>query len=172
MGDPMNVLDIILLVIVLLSILMGVLKGFIREIFSLVFMAVAVLLAFWFYPVVGKWFQGFLDNSHLANFAAFISIFVVVLIIGSVVTYIIKKVLAVGPLKSVDRILGGVFGLLRGVVISAVIVFGLIVFPVNGTLVKESRLSPYVVSAIKAGLKIMPKKYSDQVRKFEKDKKK
>jgi uncharacterized membrane protein required for colicin V production len=56
----------------------------------------------------------------------------------------------------VDRILGGVFGLLRGMLISGIIVFGLIAFPVNDDLLLKSKLSPYVISTVEVFLKLLP----------------
>jgi len=60
----------------------------------------------------------------VADFIAFLIIFFFVLVIGSVVTYFIKKILVRGPMKSIDRILGAFFGLLRGVLICSVVVYG------------------------------------------------
>lgn len=157
----LNTLDIVFLAVTLISIFLGVLKGFIRELFSLVFLVIAVVLGFLFYYQAGTFFLKYLGNRDISNFAGFVSIFVLVLIVGAVVTYFIKKILTVGPLKSVDRILGGVFGLLRGMLISGIIVFGLIAFPVNDDLLLKSKLSPYVISTVEVFLKLLP----DQVRK-------
>lgn len=161
MTASLNVLDIVFLIVVLFSILLGVIKGFVRELFSLVFLVVAVTFAFLFYDEAGTFFVKYLENRELSNFAGFISIFVMILIVGAVVTYFLKKILTVGPLKSVDRILGGVFGLLRGILISGIIVFGLIVFSVKEDVVTKSKLSPYVLHSIDIFVKLLP----DRIRK-------
>jgi membrane protein required for colicin V production len=161
MIKSLNILDIVFLVVVFFSILLGVIKGFIRELFSLVFLVIAVAVSFLFYYEAGTFLMKYLDNRELSNFVGFISIFVLILVIGAVVTYFLKKILTVGPLKSVDRILGGVFGLLRGILISGIIVFGLILFPIDGNLLGKSRLSPYVTSSIDFFLKLLP----DNIRK-------
>lgn len=161
MTASLNVLDIVFLIVVFFSILLGVIKGFVRELFSLVFLVVAVTFAFLFYDEAGTFFVKYLENRELSNFAGFISIFVMILIVGAVVTYFLKKILTVGPLKSVDRILGGVFGLLRGILISGMIVFGLIVFSVKDDLVTKSKLSPYVLHSIDIFVKLLP----DRIRK-------
>lgn len=159
--SDMNILDIVLLLLIFLSILFGVIKGFIREIFSLVFLIIAVVLSFLFYHDAGNLFVKLTKDRDISNFAGFISIFVIVLIIGSVVTFFIRKILTIGPLKSVDRILGGVFGLLRGILISAIIVFGLVVFHVDDNLLLKSKLSPYVMKTIEVFLILLP----DNIRK-------
>lgn len=60
----------------------------------------------------------------VADFIAFLIIFFFILIIGSIVTYFIKKILVRGPMKSVDRILGAFFGLIRGILICSIIIYG------------------------------------------------
>lgn len=159
----MNILDIILVIILFLSILFGILKGFIRELFSLAFFIIAVVLSFLFYHEVGGIFMPSLKNRDVSNFAGFITIFVLVLILGAVVTYLVKKVFTIGPLKTIDMILGGLFGLLRGILIASIIVFALIVFPVNENLIVKSQLSPYVIKSIEVFIHFLPAKYKEKV---------
>lgn len=159
-----NVLDIVLIVIVSLSILFGIIKGFIRELLSLAFFILAVVLAFLFYHEVGDMFMSSVKSRDISNFAGFITIFVVVLIIGTVITYFAKKVFTIGPLKGVDKIMGGVFGLLRGILISAIIVFALVAFPVNDNLILKSGLAPYVMKTIDVFFNFLPEKYRDKAR--------
>ncbi|MCP5051731.1 MAG: CvpA family protein, partial [bacterium] len=92
----MNILDIILLIILFASIMFGIIKGFIRELFSLAFFIIAVVLSFLFYYEVGSLYS--IKSRDVANFAGFITIFVVILIVGSLVTYFTKKVFTIGPL--------------------------------------------------------------------------
>ena len=156
MTSSLNILDIAFLIVVFLSILFGVLRGFIRELFSLIFFIVAVVLSFIFYRDAGNVLMKYIDDRDISNFVGFISIFAVVLIVGSLVTYFIKKICVVGPLKSMDRILGGIFGLLRGILISGIIVFALIAFSINDNLLIKSKLSPYVKSSIEVFLELLP----------------
>lgn len=156
MNHGLNTLDIVFLVIIILSILLGVIKGLIRELFSLAFFVIAVVLSFLFYNEMGALLSKSIKNENLANFVGFLIIFTVVLITGSAVTYIIKKVFIIGPLKTVDRFFGGVFGLIRGILISAVILFGLVVFPVNNQWVAKSTLSPYIIGTISVFIGLLP----------------
>jgi membrane protein required for colicin V production len=159
----MNILDIILIIILFVSILFGILKGFIRELFSLAFFIIAVVLSFLFYHEVGGIFMASLKNRDVSNFAGFITIFILVLIVGAVVTYLVKKVFTIGPLKAIDMILGGLFGLLRGILIASIIVFALIVFPVSDSLITRSQLSPYVIKSIEVFVHFLPAKYKEKI---------
>lgn len=159
----MNILDIILVIILALSILFGILKGFIRELFSLAFFIIGVVLSFLFYYEVGSIYMSGLKNRDVSNFAGFITIFVLVLIVGAVVTYMVKKIFTIGPLKTIDMILGGLFGVLRGILIASIIVFALIVFPVNDGLIVKSQLSPYVIKSIEVFIHFLPAKYQEKI---------
>lgn len=163
MTGGINGLDLIILIILFLSVMFGIIKGFIRELFSLAFFVIAAVLSFLFYREVGGIFMKHVKNEDVANFIGFITIFVVVLIGGAFFTYFIKKVLTIGPLKSVDKILGGLFGLIRGILISAIIVFALISFPVNDNLVLKSRLSPFVMETIDVFFNLLPVKFKEKI---------
>jgi membrane protein required for colicin V production len=169
MNLSLNLLDIVLMVILAISIVLGLIKGFIRELFSLAFFIIAVVLSFLYYFETGNLFLAQLRNRDLANFVGFILIFALVVIVGAVVTWAIKKIFVVGPLKSVDRMLGGVFGLVRGILVSAIIVFGLVVFPVDDRLVVESRFSPYVLRTIGIFLDVLPEKFKERFHLYERE---
>ncbi len=156
-----NTLDIVLLIILTLSILFGILRGFIKELFSLAFFILALILAFLYYHEVGTLFGERLSRN-IANFAGFLTIFVIILIVGALVTYFVKKLFVLGPLRAVDRILGGVFGLVRGILIVALVVFVMIAFEFNDRLIQTSRLSPYVLETIKTVFKLTPEKFKEK----------
>ncbi len=165
----MNLLDGLFLVLILVSVLMGVIKGFIRELLSLAFFIIAVVLAFLFYHDVGTLLMKNIESRNVANFAGFTAVFAGVLIVGSVVTFLVKKAFNIGPLKGIDRILGSVFGLLRGMLICGIILFGLIVFPVDDNLVTDSRLSPFVLDTLQIFYKLLPGKLQEKVNIFNRE---
>jgi membrane protein required for colicin V production len=164
MINQLNILDIIIIVILFLSIAFGLIKGLVRELLSMAFFIIAVILSFLFYHDLGNLLSKSIGDKEVSNFTGFIVIFTVVLIIGSIVTYFVKKVFVIGPLKPIDRILGGVFGFLRGILISGVIVFGLIAFPVNDKLILNSQLSPYVMKTINVFYNLLPGKYQEKLK--------
>lgn len=166
MSLDLNILDFAFLIIVALSVFFGLWKGLIRELFSLAFFIIAVVLSFLYYFEAGNMFLKQIKNRDLANFVGFLIIFVSVLIIGSLVTWVIKKVFVIGPLKAVDRILGGVFGLLRGLLISAILVFGLISFHIDEKLVLESRMSPVIISTIHVFYDLLPDRFKQKIKPF------
>ncbi len=162
----MNWLDGVLIAIVLVSTVFGIVKGLIRELLSLAFFVIAVLLSFLFFRDLGERLSSTIRNPEVANIVAFGLIFLVVLLVGAIVTWAARKIFSVGPLKAMDRILGGAFGMLRGTLISAIIVFLLVVFPINERITRESKLSPYLLHAFNMVLKAVPGDYRDQIHRF------
>lgn len=152
----LNILDIIFIIIIFLSIFLGILKGFIRELFSLVFLIIAAVLSFLYYSEIGEILVKYIKNKNISKFIGFVLIFVIVLIVGSLVTFLLKKIFVLGPLKSIDKILGGVFGLIRGILISCVIVFGLIASKVDGKLCTNSKLFPFFKETIDFTFNLVP----------------
>ncbi|MCK4835580.1 MAG: CvpA family protein [Candidatus Aminicenantes bacterium] len=166
MNLDLNILDFAFLIIMVLSVFFGIWKGLIRELFSLAFFIIAVVLSFLYYFEAGNMFLKQIKSRDVANFVGFLLIFVSIVIVGSLVTYFIKRVFIIGPLKSIDRILGGVFGLLRGILISAILVFGLISFPIDEKLVLESKLSPVVIKTINVFFNLLPEKFKQKLKLF------
>lgn len=162
--EGLNVLDIVFLSIVGISVLLGIIKGFIRELFSLFFLIIGGVLAFLFYNDVGSLLMKLLKNRAAANFAGFIVIFAGVLIVGAIITYAIKKIFSFGPLKAVDRILGGVFGLVRGILITAIFVLMFLAFPIHDDLLSKSKLAPYLVDTIRVVMKWFPESVSQKMK--------
>ncbi len=162
--EGLNVLDIVFLSIVGISVLLGIIKGFIRELFSLFFLIIGGVLAFLFYNDVGSLLMKLLKNRAAANFAGFIVIFAGVLIVGAIITYAIKKIFSFGPLKAVDRILGGGFGLVRGILITAIFVLMFLAFPIHDDLLSKSKLAPYLVDTIRVVMKWFPESVSQKMK--------
>lgn len=152
----LNFLDIVFIIIVLLSVILGIVRGFMKELFSMIFLTIAIILSIVFYTEAGDMLIGILKERSIANFVGFISIFAIVLIIGSIITYSLKKMIIIGPLRSIDRILGMVFGLFRGILIVSILLFGLVAFSVKDEVIEESKFAPFILQTINIVLDFLP----------------
>lgn len=113
----MAVLDWIFLAILLASLLLGLWRGLVYEVLSLVSWVLAFVLAQYFAPDVAVRLPLQGASLTLRYAAAFVLIFVVCAMVGSLLARLIKHLLAAIGLQPVDRLLGGVFGLARGLVL-------------------------------------------------------
>lgn len=166
MAGGLNWLDIVFIILILVSTIMGIVKGLVRELLSLFFFVLAVVLSFLFFRDLGLHLSATIRNSEIANLVAFGTIFVSTLLLGALVTWVARKIFSADPLRSIDRILGGAFGTVRGILISGIIVFLLVVFPVNERITHESRLSPLLLRTVNLALQAIPGKYRQQIQEF------
>ena len=114
--------DYIVFGVLLISIVFGTIKGLLREVVSLVSLFLSVVLAFRLAAPLSRfvpWWQ-----SDAARYAvAFISIAVLVLIVGMLVGILLKNTAKRLGLGGLDHGLGALFGLVRGAVMSVIMVF-------------------------------------------------
>ena len=136
-------LDWILLAVVISSVVLSWLKGFIREILGLITVLAAVLLAAWLYRVVGRMFKDVVRTENIALFLGFSLIFVVTLLAGFLITWLVTRFVKFAKLQWADRLLGAAFGFIRGWTICAAILLALTAFDVQTERLKNSELAPY-----------------------------
>ena len=120
-------IDYIIIGMISFSIIVSLLRGFVREVMSLASWVVAFIVASQFYPYLATYLTQ-IDSPYLRNGTAIGILFVLTLIVGAVLNYIIAQLVDKTGLTGPDRVLGAAFGLLRGVLIVAAILFFLDTF--------------------------------------------
>lgn len=164
MSLDFNFLDIIFIIITFASILIGILRGFVKEILSIIFLILAVVLSILFYKEAGLFFSGFINNSEIANFTGFIAVFISILTGGYLITFFLRKIIIIGPIKSIDRLLGALFGFLRSALICSIILFGILAFPGDKKgIVSNSQFAPQVFKVIKVIMGFIPENFKKAV---------
>lgn len=114
----MNSLDISIAVLISLSIGIGIWRGFIKEAFSLATWVLAGFMAWMFAGQVAVIFEKDVTQPHIQMMAAFVLIFVVVYVLGGIITFIVHKLLTNRPFfKLTNQILGAALGTIRGFII-------------------------------------------------------
>ena len=151
----MNWLDIILLVILILTAIIGIFKGLVKQVIGLVAVIAGLVLAALYYEGTAGIFDTFIKNTLLSNFLGFLFIFVVVLIAGGILGHLITKAMK-GPLALVNRLFGGVFGAVKGVLICGILVFALFTFQVAKPALETSVLAPACLGITRATINLIP----------------
>jgi len=123
--------DFVVLGIIAISILVGAIRGFIKEAFSLAVWAAAFLVAFQYSGMLALQLESHIELPSARTALAFSGLFLVVLLIGGLLTFLIGKLVEKTGLSGTDRLLGGVFGGVRGLVlvIALMLVAGLTPVP-------------------------------------------
>ncbi|WP_293371954.1 CvpA family protein [Nevskia sp.] len=118
----MNWVDYAFIGIVVFSLLLGIWRGLVREAISLIALIAAFLLTGLYAPEVAIWLDSAIDSPLARGVTAHILVFVAVLLAGAFVTWLISKVVNAAGLSGFNRMLGGAFGALRGLLIITAIV--------------------------------------------------
>jgi membrane protein required for colicin V production len=144
----MNFLDIGILIIMALMIIRGFLKGIIQEAAALFGVLVGLLSASFYYKDLAAWLGRYLpDHRILLAIFCFIVLFVIVLFLIRVLAIMTRGAIRLAFLGWLDRTLGGVFGLIKGMIIIVILVTLLMFFsPKTSTLINESRLFPHLLT--------------------------
>lgn len=127
----MSPLDIAILAVLALSVAWGIWRGFVREVLSLVGWGLAFLAANSVAATVGEALPASIASPEVRVLIAFVVVFVFTLSATTLAAMLISKLFKAAGLGGVDRTLGGLFGLARGVLIllAVTIAAGLTSFP-------------------------------------------
>ncbi|MBC7621534.1 MAG: CvpA family protein [Candidatus Saccharibacteria bacterium] len=113
----MAVADWVFLGVLVFSLLVGALRGLMFEVISLLSWLAAFVLAQWFAPAVAHWLPISSTNEALRYGMGFLMVFVGTIFAGSLIAFVVKKLVAAVGLSPADRMLGAAFGVARGVVV-------------------------------------------------------
>lgn len=144
----MSMIDLIIVGIVAISALIGVFRGLVKEALSLASWFAAILAGTLFSAQLSDLMENLINNASLRRIAAFAILFIAVIFTGTLLSNMISKLTQAAGLKGADRTLGGLFGIIRGVVIVLVIILVCNQFDVSQTWLDGSSLVPYAVAVI------------------------
>jgi membrane protein required for colicin V production len=152
----MNWVDWAIVVVLAGSVLFGVFRGLVREVLALAGWIAGIWLALRFAADVGARIPLDLPAAFKVALAG-AAIVVGVVIAAALAAWLIGKLLAAVRLSGLDRMLGALFGLLRG----ALIVLGVVLFAGRTTLAqqspwRESMLLPHFEAAVRFAAPLLP----------------
>jgi len=114
----MTPVDYILAAAVCLSVLFGAVRGFLRESVALLGWLVGLWLAWRYAYILEPYLGGALEGTELQQWVAraivLLAVVIASWILGGMLSYLVQRS---GLTLGVDRLLGGLFGLVRGAVI-------------------------------------------------------
>ena len=146
-------LDIIFCALILIAAIHSALKGFVAEIMSLAAFIFGIIFAFLFYKNGAAYIRGrFFTGQALPEIVAFMLLFLVIFIAVKILEYVLRDIISRINLGGVDRLLGGLFGILEGLCLVSVILFIISVQPVFNAapLLSESFFAHFLAVPIAA----------------------
>lgn len=125
--------DVAIVAVILISALIGLMRGFVKEAVALITWVAAIWLAVAYSSTLAVWLPSALERTtfslggtdfEIRNMRlgiAFILLVVGTLIVGASVNYALAKVTSARLVKGADRMLGLVFGVVRGAAIIVIL---------------------------------------------------
>lgn len=120
----MPIADILIAAVVIVSVGVSFVRGLVKEAMSIAALLVAVWTAFRFGAHAGALSDSWLNSPGLQLWFGRILLFIVVLMLGGLLSWAVAKLVRLSVLSGTDRVLGMVFGLGRGAVLVALVVIG------------------------------------------------
>ncbi len=113
----LNFADYLIIATVVISGTVGLIRGLLREVIALITWIVAAFIAWHYASSLEPHLGGLLADPQVRPWVARLLLFIAVLLVGHAIGAIVNHFVRLSLLTGVDRFLGFVFGVLRGVVI-------------------------------------------------------
>lgn len=153
----MNAFDVLLIVVLVAGAITGLARGAVRIVVGLVSLILAFVLASRYQDALAA----VLIRRHVgetpARIAAYLGIFLLTMIAGGLVAWLIGKMLKLAMLSWADRLAGGALGLVAALLAAAFLVHPIAAASPGGSrLLAGSKLAPYVSVVADIGNAVAP----------------
>ena len=160
----MALIDWAIIVILIVSVLSAAKHGFFVEVFSLAGIVLGLLLASWNYLKVLPWFTPWIHSPGAAEAVAFVSIALTVMVIAGLAGRIIRWMARSIGLGWADRLIGAIFGFLKGCVLVTLGIMAIAAFLPHVTWLERSKLAPHFLTAAHEASVVTPVELSERIR--------
>lgn len=117
--------DFIFLGIILFSSLFGLVRGAVSEALSLLSWIVAIWVFKHFSPIFNSYLSEYISNPVICNIVVFLIILTALALIATLFKFTFSRAIRAIGLSGLNHILGFVFGVIRGIIICAIIVIAI-----------------------------------------------
>lgn len=152
----MTALDWLILLIVGASVLLALSQGFLVEMFSLGGAVLGLVGASWGYPVLTPFFQAFVKLTALAQLFSFLTIFFVLFLAMGITGRMLSRAAKETGMRWADRAIGAAFGLVRGLIVAAVLVLAFATFYPEGRMISNSTFGRPLLGLARAASWLAP----------------
>lgn len=164
MSHGFTLVDVLVVLAVVISTIYAMIRGFVNETLSIFAWAAAAFATLYFAPGIAPFLRARMSTPLVGTLVAYVGIFLVVLIPLSFVSYRFSENVKQSPVGAVDRVLGAVFGVVRGLALVGIayIVFTMFV-PMHAQprWIRDARLYPLIRGSSDALLTLVPSQNSD-----------
>ncbi len=114
--------DLVILAVITISVITGLVRGFVKELVALCIWVLAIWIAYKYSNILEPWLIKYIQDKTVRTIASFVIILMAMLLLGGIINASLSYLLKRAGLSGTDRLLGMVFGLVRGVFLVALII--------------------------------------------------
>jgi membrane protein required for colicin V production len=157
--------DIFIATVILLSLIFGWARGATKEILSVISWIGGIYFTISTFPRLKDITREYISNRLIADFVTSCALFILFLTILSILNYFFSNIVKKSVLNTVDKALGGIFGIIRGVIILGIldIVINQCLFSEIPKCVEESRLRPSISSVSNFIILVLPEPIQEKI---------
>ena len=161
----MNGFDIVLLALACGLVVIGMVKGLVRILIGLAAIVFAFILAAYYHQPLAARLAESNVPGELLRLASYAAIFLGVMIVGSVIAFLTRKLLKVAMLGWADRLAGGLLGLAAAFICASLLIVPVVAYsPKGASMMRESTLAPYVTVVADLVRPLVPNGLSERYR--------
>ena len=144
--ENMSIIDIILLICFIPALIGGIRKGLINQVVSIISFVLGVWMSFEFATLVGEWLSEYIEASReVLNIVAFALIIIIISIVLGLAGKVIEGIFKIAHIGWMNRVLGGLFSLLKSALIIGLILMAFDSFNTNFHKVPEEVLAESIL---------------------------
>jgi membrane protein required for colicin V production len=161
-----NLLDLLLVITIGVSAATGWMAGFAQVGIGFIAAVFGVLFGFWFYGIPAEWIHRYLSSKTASSLLGFFVVLTLFVTLGALIGRILAKIFKWTGLRWLDRLLGAMFGFVRGSVLALAFIAVLLAFTPKPTpnWMVDSKLLPYAIDASNFCAALAPSAIKDAFR--------
>ncbi|WP_349744356.1 CvpA family protein [Roseateles cavernae] len=153
----MGWVDLVLLGVLAVSVLLGLWRGLVFEVLSILGWVVAYFACPFVAPFIANWLPQDQLAPNLLHALSLVLAFMLILLLWGLSARLLRALIHATPLSIIDRVLGGGFGVLRGVLIGLLAVVLVSMTPaVRSGPWQESQVAPWLQAALHLLTPVLP----------------
>lgn len=159
----MTLVDWVIVAVLAIAVLTGIARGFFRSAFSLAGLVLGLTLAAWNYWRLAALLKPMIHSVEAADAVGFIVIALLVMIASAIIGSLLAKAFEKVGLGCLDRLAGGLFGFVEGMVFVLVCILVTVAFFPQTVWLTEAKLPRYFFGAVQVSVHVTPSRLSDRV---------
>jgi membrane protein required for colicin V production len=152
----MNLFDWLLIAILVYSTIVAFVRGIILELFSLGGLIAGILVASWNFNRPAVYLERIIGTPSIAEIVSFLLLLIGVMMLSALLGKALNHTAHAIGLGFFDRILGAVFGFVRGCLFGVAVLMAIAAFLPHSTWIKNSQLSSYFLAGAHAVSFVVP----------------